>query len=266
MTPRTLSTSLLALAALGGCAGSETGNGAVEHRHVAVVMRLDGGAPGLVAPDSAGVDFAIDHAQALVDELDLWLPDGEPCSTRLDDATVAPAQTPYVAACSGDDTKLRVPGPWLVDLATGALDPSLDALDLPDGPYARIDARLRPARPGESSVHAGDPLDGKSIDVGGSVVIDGATRRWDLHLDFTDNARFVPAAPVEVGPGVASLMLLLDVSTWFDDLDLAACIASGEVPTDADGIFMLADTAPRCGNVEAAIRREIREAGRLETH
>lgn len=258
----------LALAGLGvtGCAGSETGNGEVEHREVAVVMELAADGATLAATDKAGTTFTIDSADVLVEEIDLWLPVGEPCSDRVPVPTLTDAPpAPYVPICTADDTKLRVLGPWHVDLVTGVLEPSLASLDLPDGTYVRVGARMRPALPGEADVHAADALDHQTIDVTGRVTLGGAEARWDLRLDFTDEARFEPASPIEIGPGVSSIFLLLDVETWFAKLDLAACMTAGEVPKDADGTYELAELAPRCGNIENAIRTAIRDAGRAES-
>lgn len=251
------------IVALGACAGSETGNGANEHR-VDIEMVAFNALPRLAATDVDGVDFDIADAIASVERLDFILPGGESCTARLERSrpgTIVGAEA-YDAECDDDDQRLRVLGPWVVDLVTGAFDPPLGTLVLPAGAYARIEATMRPGDPDDGLVAVGSVLDGATFFVSGTVLIARDTRHYTLTLDFNEKAKFAADTALTLD-AASDIALLLDVRTWFSELPLAACISAGDVPIDA-GVFQLDQAERSCANVGARVRAAIKDAGKID--
>lgn len=247
--------------AITGCAGSETGNGQRPERPrrpVAVEMRLV--APGsqtLIMADREGTGFEIEAAFVYADTLDLILPSGESC-----DALPA-AVSPDAARCGAQSDRLRVSGGWVVDLVSGAFDPPLDGLEIVEGAFERIELKIRPGSRGlgpDGAVGDGDPLDGASLDVMGTVALDGGPTPFGLTLDLNVTARFGEST-IFVADDTDLLELTLDVRPWLESLSLGSCIAAGAVPT-VDGVVRL-EAADRqaCGNVANAVRSGLSATG-----
>lgn len=231
---------IVAPVVVAACAGSETGNGARDDKPVEVQMMLLPGADGtLVAPDRSGAAFEIVTATALVERIELVLPEGVTCA-EAHDRTIA-----YEAYCVGTSGRVRVEGPWLFDLVTGESSPSLDALELPLGPVEHVEVRLAPGARDAWTV-AAEGLFGD--------------RDFRLELRLSDTIRF-DGTDLAIDEVTMRLALDLDPAGWFADLDLAACIAGGGVPVDAQGVLLLDRGAQQsCGPVAAKVGGALRQA------
>jgi len=225
------------------CTGSETGNGARDDKPVEVEMMLVPGSDGaLVARDRSGAELEIVTAVAVVDRIDLMLPEGASCPARA-----AAQVAPYEAFCAGESGRVRVEGPWVFDLVTGESSPSLEALALPLGPLERVEVRLAPG-PRDAWTVAADGLFG--------------AHDFRIELRLGDVVRF-DARGLELDDATTRLVLELDPALWFADLELAACVASGDVPSDDDGVLLLHEGKPQaCGPVAAKVSAAIRAATR----
>ena len=236
--------------ATSACAGSETGNGARDEKPVKVEMKLVANVEGtFIAPDKSGTEFEITTATTRVDRLDFVLPDGVVCDLEPEDGSVVP----YVARC-GDDaesSRVKVEGPWDIDLVTGMASPALDMLTLPFGAFDRIEARLRPGGHDDWTLATDGIVGDKS---------------FRLELRMGEVVRFgdKDGAAVTVDDVTAAIGLELDPANWFEELDLAACIASGDVPSEGATLQLHEGSPSKCGNVTAKVESALRASARAK--
>lgn len=222
---------LAVAAAMAGCAGTETGNAADPGVPVSVQLALTGD----IARDADDRALAIEQAIGSVRRIDFELPDDTTCAA-LDDPRCV-------------DGRLRIEGPWAVDLLTGRLSPD-PTVRIPAGRYARIDVRFAP----------GD--DDVSLRVEGRAPSEA---RFRLLGDFTEDARFEGDAAVIEGEGVVPLRLALPIDAWFADAPLARCIDDGDVPRDEDGVAQITeDLGGDCDAVVDDVRRSMKRDGRID--
>ena len=244
---------LLTLALLPACAGVETGNGRSEGTTTATVklaLRSTGGAAP-VTHDAQGTAFTFTAARAVVRHVELSLPDGRPCS-ELDLGGLDPR-----IAC--DASGLRVEGPFLVDLLTGAATPALADIAVPAGVYDRVDVRFHDD---EDAVPPGDPLAGYTLLVEGTFGSDAKPFR--LRLAFNEDARFERPGGLALAEDAAQTVLLwLDVSAWFEELPLTECLSEGRFD-EVGGVIQIEDSGGGCSDIENALKEAIKESSSLE--
>lgn len=268
MLPIRRSCLLACVLLLPACAGTETGNGQKDKDHTAKVeMRLtavDGSVPGadFVGEDADGVALTVTEAWVSVETIDLWLADGLACSDVFDPTAdvVLAADPDHAPRCSAEDDKLRIEGPFWIDLVTGASDPSLDVVYLPPGAYTRADVKLHPRTPANPR---GDGIDDATLVALGTVSLADGAAPFLLSLRFTDHILF--DGDMAADDGLTALLLLLDVRSWFADLPFAACADSGDLGVEADGTLVLTDGKGGCSEAEKAITDAIKASGRLTT-
>jgi hypothetical protein len=93
----------------------------------------------------------------------------------------------------------------------------------------------------------------------------GEASPFTLSLDFTADARFTPAEPrallrVEAGEPLA---LFLDVSRWFEGVDIGACVSAGDITPDDAGVLVIERARSRCQGIMTTVRDNIRGSGRV---
>lgn len=225
--------STVALAAgLGGCAGVDTGNGSPARIQMALSV---GEAPPV---DEGGATFHVEEASVFVRHVELYLPSGLTCND------VAPLGLPAGVSC--DLEKVRVSGPFRVNLLTGVAAPPLPALDVPAGTYSRVDVRFEE-----------DELTDVTLVARGIVPVDGVSRPWRLAVELEEDLRFEGMAIEALEGALARALLGLDMSQWFAALPLSACAAAGALPVE-DGVIVLSDGNEDCLDVEDVIKAAIR--------
>ncbi|MCB9732184.1 MAG: hypothetical protein H6745_06175 [Deltaproteobacteria bacterium] len=259
-----LRVALLAALALpaAACAGLETGNGHNGPVTLSAAFELAAGDP----VDSGGREFTLDGARANVRRVDLDLPAGESCVgiAGLLDGAVVDDSAPHTSVCLAGGAAIRLNGPFVVDLLTGATTPAIPAVPAPWGTYRRVDIRFDRADPRDGAVSAGDPLADQTLVATGTVALNGATTPFSLVLDFNEDARFESAGGVVLpDEGPATLILRLDPARWFAGLPLARCAEAGDLPIEG-GTLLLADGDGDCKDVEDVVRDAIRASGSLD--
>jgi hypothetical protein len=223
------------------------------------------GSADIVIRDRDGARFVVDTAWVAVDHIELLLGPGLECK-GFNDKIV-----PYEASCGGgaSSDRLRIDGPWVVDLISGAFEPPLEALEILEGDYTNVELTIRPAEPGLGDVEEGDALAGASLDMGGTVRLEdqgpagtGAELPFGLTLDLNLFSRFGDGL-ITIGD-IDTIELTLETETWFGDLPLADCIGRGFVPR-MDGVLRLESVERRaCGDVALAIRQALGMPGHVE--
>lgn len=252
-----------------GCTGLETGNGE-QPATVTVGLGLAASettADALpLAADADGVPFTIRTAAASVAWIDLTLPAGADCGDIA--GTTPPGQPDDIRWTLGCATpgKLRLRGPWVADLVSGAFTPPLEAVSVPAGAYTEVEVRLVPADPGDGVIAAGDPLDGMALTAAGEFTLSGTSTPFAMALKFTDSAVFALPAGTTFDAGTQNdLLLLLDVTSWFADLPIAECAARGDLSFEGPTVF-LGEGKDKCQGLEQALTAAIPKTTRAEAH
>ena len=254
---------LIALFLFTGCAESATESGSGSNGSgVTLGMGLSDGTPSdseIVFEDEAGIAYSITEARAWLRDIELDMPAGTRCSAYRDvlagGAVCKSASDDDRDHDRDDDSDDRgtilIDGPFLVDLVTGESTPSLDSVRIPALAYERIDFRMEPADDGTGLIARNDLLVDNSLVVLAGFALDGSDSELVLTFDFTEDVRFEGLAGGRVSDG-DSLELLLDVSGWFDGVDMASCVRNAE--SDA------------CEDIEDIVKDNIKRSGRLEHH
>jgi hypothetical protein len=239
--------------------GAETGNGLGP----TLSMRASQSGAGLTAAqtpaallgqDAQGSPISVTSARVNVRHIELESPGGQLCV----DADYA--NSGFVVKC--DSAKIRIEGPIVVDLMTGASTPSLDKVIVPAATYKRIDVRLDDTKSGEG-IGANDPLLDYTMVAGGALTYKGTATPYDLRLKFNEDARFESTAGVEVVDGEAQkILMLLDVSLWFRALPLTTCLDDGDLDID-DGRISIEDKGGRCSDIEKQLKDAIKGSSKL---
>lgn len=246
------------LLTLAAC-GAETGNGlgptvALRASQSGSGLHVAQDPPVLEGTDAQGTPLTLAHARANVRSIELYSPDGQLCV----DADYA--DSGFTVHC--DSAKMRIEGPIVVDLMTGASVPSLERVVLPAAVYQRVDVRLEHAKKGEV-LQDGDPLLDLTLIADGELSYRGTPTPYDLGLKFSEDARFESATGVEVGSTEAArVLLLLDVSQWFTAIPLTGCLDDGDLSIEG-GRIAIEDKGGRCNDIEKALKDAIKGSSRL---
>lgn len=242
--------------AMSGCAGVETGNGRTGFTTATVklALRTAAGTPGApTTEDTAGTRFTFQTARAVVRYVELSLPDGRTCSTLdltgLDSRIVC------------DPSGLRVQGPFVVDLLTGATTPSLADLSVPAGLYDRVDIRFDDDK---GSVPSSDPLSEHTLLAEGTFDAGKGPQAFRLRLKFNEDARFERPGGFELTEDAPEEVLLwLDVAGWFQTLPLTECVAEGRFD-EQGGTLLFEDSGGGCSDIENTLKKAIKESGQID--
>lgn len=253
MTPLTRFASFIVTAHLFACSSSAP-NESTGVVGLAIDARGDlaPGATSIVMLDDGATAFDVSEASIHLRDIELDLPNGESC----DDAELVGAE------CAQD--KITIPGPFVVDLVTGATTPSLDDVTIPAGVYERIDLRVEDGDPDDGLVMPGDALDDRSFVVRADFELDGTPTSLDLSLKFNEDIRIERSGGVQIEPDQDLLATFL-AGTWLDGIDVTACVDDDEL-TIADGTVTIDDdsTSGSCSDVENVIKNNMKNSGQLD--
>ncbi len=193
--------------------------------------------------DSAGSAIKISSLTIAVRKIDLSLPVGLTCES-------APGYT-----CDSDGISL--PGPFVVDLMTGASNPPLEHLRLPEGVYTRVGLELSD----NESAPAVDTNTPNMEIRGGTDSADGRARPFSVRLNLRDGLDFDGPTGIRItAAALNKLLLQLTVDDWFKTVDLKNCLeASGSTAGDS-GVTLLAGDG-FCQGAGLRIRQKIEASG-----
>lgn len=241
-----------------GC-GTETGNGAVTVKVGLTSTGTGGSDTVLVGSDAQGTSLSISSARASVRHIELHRPSGKTSCEGY--------ETSNTARVKCDGGKVRVNGPFDVDLLTRTARPSLEGLAIPPDTYRRLDVRLEAAKVQDGLIAAGDPLEGESLLVSGTIAYPaGSSTPFELALRFDGDARFEDGAGFVVeADGVSEVLLLLDVAAWFASAPITQCIEDGELVITGGRLIIEDKGAGRCKDLTAALVDAVKSSGRLKT-
>ena len=209
---------------------------------------------GLDLADDGGTTYALESAQVHLRHIELDLPAGASCAD-LEGELVG-------AACLSDE-KIRIDGPMVVDLITGATTPELGAVVLPAGTYSRIDFRVDDGDPQEGLIQAGDALDDYSLVIEAIFDYEGAPVTLLLSLNFDEDIRIEQPGGVALDPA-DDLIVKFVVDDWLAGVDIAGCLDSGELALAGDTVVIDDQADGACGGVEGVIKDNMKNSGDLD--
>lgn len=218
---------------------------------------------GLTLTDEVGTVYTLTSTKVNLRDIELDLPAGTRCNeieAELAGGARCASDASDDASGGNDDAqgggdKVRIDGPFTVDLLAGTATPSLDAVRVPALAWDRIDFRVEPADAGE--------LQDASWRTTATFDRDGVAAELTLALRFNEDVRVEAAGGVTVDPS-APLLVRFDVTQWLSGAALGACIASGEAD-DGDAISIDDRTRGQaCGSIEGALKEAIKRSMRLD--
>ncbi len=221
-------------------------------------LTKDGQAP---APaDRAGTRFTLQQGLLHLRHIELDLPAGQRCadlSGQLQGATCRDASV------AGEEAKIRIAGPLVVDLVAGTSTPSLANVVIPAGTYRRIDLRVDDGVPSQGVVAAGSPLDDNALAVIAAFEHRGAQAVLDLRLNFDEDIRIEQPGGVAVAPG-DDLIARFGAVDWLAGVSLGACV---DTLTATAGRYVVDDRNDgACAGIEDTIKRAMKESGDLDSN
>lgn len=209
-----------------------------------------------VATDAAGVAFSVEQGLLHLRHIELDLPSGGSCA----DVSGLVGAECHDADGPGDEAKIRIPGPFAVDMINGMSTPSLAGVSIPAGTYRRIDLRVDDGRPSEGVVAAGSPLDDNALAVIATFDHGGTTATLDLRLNFDEDIRIEQPGGVAVAPG-DDLIARFAATNWLAGVDLGACVDTLTPTGDRYVVDDRNDGA--CAGIEDAVKNAMKESGDL---
>jgi hypothetical protein len=217
---------------------------------------------GAISIGTSGVTLTT--ARLSVERVDLKLPEGLSCSAAgfVAQANVTCEEEMEIDDSDGEqeiESKIRLQGPFVFDLLTGASTPDLGTLTVPSGIYREVEVDLHEAEAEDGLLSAGDPLIGNTLHVEGTYTgVDGSSQPFSMALDFDEEIEIESPGGVQVLEGdVEPIATQLDVSMWFAGVDLSACAASGSVDIDDS-------ESSACDNLEETIKENIKNSFEFE--
>lgn len=219
---------------------------------------------GLTLTDEVGTVYTLTSTKVNLRDIELDLPAG----TRCNEIEAELAGGARCASDGADDSssggsgndqgggdKVRIDGPFTVDLLAGTATPSLAEVRVPALAWDRIDFRIEPADAGELAETAWRTT--------ATFDRDGVPTELTLALRFNEDIRVEADGGVTVDPA-APLLVRLDVTQWLSAAALGACIESGEAD-DGDAISIDDRTRGQaCGSVEGALKESIKRSMQLD--
>jgi hypothetical protein len=237
-------------ASLAAC-GGDGGDGAAT---IKIGLKGEAGASAPTGRDQQGSAFTFSTARAYIRHIELDLPDDKKC------ADLTPEE---LGSLHCDSDKLRLDGPFAIDLMTGEATPSLAGINIPAGVYKRVDIRFDDVKPDDGIVDASDPLQDNTMVATGSFDNQGSDTPFELVLKFNEDARFESPEGIEVTADAGEFGLWLDVAQWFRAIPVTQCIDDGDLETK-DGTLMMQDDRGSCSDIENALKNAIKTSGQLD--
>jgi len=210
-----------------------------------------------------GTVFYVNTASASIRRIDIELPEGTTCAD-LGEVTLPENVTCKDAEADDDDgPRIRITGPYLVDLMAGTSTPSLSDLLLPPLVYNQIKISFDSVDEDdeEELVDSEDPILGNTLVASGSFTYDATDYTFDLALDFDDEIEFenVDGAAIDAAT-LNNLVVELDVNSWFSNVSVGECLADGDLVADETGHVTIDESTDDCDILDS-IKDSVEHSG-----
>jgi len=198
------------------------------------------GADTYTVVDEGGTTFTITEARVNVRHIQFDLPeDSEQDSTN----------------------KVSLDGPFVFDLINGTQTPAINAFEVEQGIYRRIDVRFDDAEASDALLSAGDELLDNTMLIAGTFDYDGTSgRNFRFVLKFNEDLRFEEPDGISVAEGETTEFLLsLNVTEWLTGINITSCLDGGDLSLESNGDLIIEDGAGSdCGDLESTIKSNIK--------
>lgn len=242
----------------GGTTGSHIGNPANVTFTVPQALTATPTKP--KAQDAQGSDFTIERARVFIRRVELDLPDGQRCEDI--DPSVLVGATCQAPETAQDNAKIKLQGPFVIDLLTATSSPSLDEIIVPALDYKRIDYRVDDGDE-EGGLSPGDELIDRSFIVDASFDYKGQPTTLKLRLNFNEDLR-LEREQASAATASGRVVVELDAAKWLQGASITSCLDDGELER-VDGVVIIDDKLDRCDEIEDQIKANIKEMSRLLT-
>ena len=253
-----------------GCSSDPSNDGGIGGTGISFALSAtssDAAAGGdLPATDQGGTVYDVMAGEVFVRDIELDLPDGTRCSDLEDTLVEAVCDVTGDIDNTPSNDKIRIVGPFAVDLITRTSTPSMSNVRIPAGTYKRIDIRIDDGKPGEAGVESGDPLDDRSIVAEAGFTYKGDPTLLKLSLKINEDVRFEDPDGIVVAEEGEKLLANLDVAAWFTGVDIAACIDDADLDISGGEVIIDDDNSGTgsCSGIENTIKENIKRSGQLD--
>lgn len=190
--------------------------------------------------DEGGTTFTITEARVNVRHIQFDLPeDSEQDSTN----------------------KISLDGPFVFDLVNGTQTPTINAFEVEEGIYRRIDVRFDDAEASDALLPAGDELLDNTMLIAGTFDFDGTSgRNFRFVLKFNEDLRFEEPNGINVVEGeTTEFFLSLNVTEWLAGIDITSCLDGGDLSLESNGDLIIEDgSGSDCQDLEGTIKSNIK--------
>lgn len=207
-------------------------------------LRVQASSASTVGLVEAG-NLAVEAGQACVEQIRLKLPEGLSCS---DVGFVEQTNVVCEEKMEEEDgaqqleAKIKISGPFLFNLLTGASTPSLADIKIPSGVYRKIEFRFGAAcdlGAETTIVMNGTMLDSSSV-----------AHPFEMALEYDDELEIESPTDVQVLEEKANgIFTNLVLNQWFSAVNFVQCIDDGEL-VETGGVIQINSTAEHTGECE----------------
>jgi hypothetical protein len=197
----------------------------------------------ITVADAGGMKFTIVKAYVNIDAVRIRLPDGADCSHATE------------VTCESDD--IRLPGPFVSNLMTGASTPNLGTFLLPAGAYRRVEMRLEPLEAGFATPD--EALRGHTVFLSGTFDYDGRPdRAFTIALDINEEMRIESGSGMTVlDSGITRMLVQFKADAWLAHSDIGACLGDQSLALDSAGNLAI-DRDHSCGTLNTSLSDDVR--------
>lgn len=213
--------------------------------------------------DQGGSQYTLVEAWLHIRDIELDLPAGVTCAdVEADLAGGAYCDPDDDSLDDSPEAKIKLDGPFIVDMITGETTPSLAGVRVPALAYSRIDVRADDGDPQEGLVEPGSALDDATYVVAATFEYEGSTTELRFSLNFDEDIRIEQPGGIELA-GDEDLVAEFVVDSWLNGVDIAGCIGDGELSIDSGVVSVDDRNDGACGGIEDTIKNNMKNSGRL---
>jgi hypothetical protein len=213
--------------------------------------------------DQGGSSYTLVEAWLHLRHIELDLPVGVTCGdVEADLAGGAYCDPNDDLDDDSPEDKIKIDGPFIVDMITGETTPSLADVRVPALAYSRIDVRVDDGDPQEGLVEVGSALDDATYVVAATFDYQGTTTELRFRLNFDEDIRIEQPGGIDLA-GDENLVAEFVVDSWLAGVDIAGCIDDGDLAIDGGVVAIDDRNDGACGGIEDTIKNNMKNSGRL---
>ncbi|MBD3347259.1 MAG: hypothetical protein GF401_19565 [Chitinivibrionales bacterium] len=209
----------------------------------------------IIIENDDGLKFITDQVYVLVDNIRFVLGNSDQ-ALSIDMDNYAPLYF--------DDESFCLDGPFVCNVLSGTVEPSLEEIRVPDLRYKGVKISLKKdACTGECGL-----LKPSTIELRGTFRYEGEMHDFIISA-ATNITRFYKqeSSSFSVDAGTVTRLLIdLDPRTWLEGVTIESCLASGRLQFDISGALVLDNKTGQenCSNIAADIHTNIVQSGKLK--